>query len=576
MIEGINSNAEKKLDTSILLEVKNLSISFKQDDVIVPVVKNISFNLHPGKLTAIVGESGSGKSVTALSLLQLLPAGARVTGQLQFTSDKGSSGDLLTSDLAAIRKIRGNEIAMIFQEPMTSLNPVFTCGSQVMESLVLHKKISSKEAMLKTIQLFEQVELPQPAAMLKRYPHEISGGQKQRVMIAMAMSCSPTLLIADEPTTALDVRVQKNILQLLKKLQVQEKMSVLFITHDLGLVAAFADEVLVMHKGIIVEQGDSKQVLQNPQHTYTKALLACKPQKESKGKRLRVVADFLQNDIVVEVSPLPVAIQTSSPAITQTPVLQVENLKVYFPAKKNIWGGALSFYKAVDDVSFTVQQGETIGLVGESGCGKTTLGRSILQLVKPTSGKIVLHSKEIQQLSTRAMRNLRKDLQIVFQDPYGSLNPRITIGEAILEPLMVHKMHPNKIVGKEKVMELLKQVNMSADIYNRYPHQFSGGQRQRICIARALGLEPSFLIFDESVSALDVSVQAQVLNLINDLKQQYQFTSIFISHDLSVVHYVSDRILVMNQGKIVEEGLARDIMNNPQQPYTQALIEAIP
>lgn len=576
MIEGISAVTKNEVEKGMLLQVKNLSISFKQADEIIPVVKDISFNLQPGKLTAIVGESGSGKSVTALSLLQLLPASAIIKGQLLFGAEDKPKQDLVETSFSAIRKIRGNEIAMIFQEPMTSLNPVFTCGAQVMESLVLHKKISSKEARKKTIELFEQVELPQPATMVNRYPHEISGGQKQRVMIAMAMSCSPTLLIADEPTTALDVRVQKNILELLKKLQVEQHMSVLFITHDLGLVAAFADEVLVMHKGIIVEQGDTKQVLQHPQHAYTKALLACKPQKESKGKRLPVVADFIKNDFSAEEATVAMDAQIPVTVIGETPVLRVENLKVYFPGKKNMLGRPVSFYKAVDDVSFTVNEGETIGLVGESGCGKTTLGRSILQLVKPTSGKIWLHNREIQNISQGAMRNLRKDLQIVFQDPYGSLNPRITIGDAILEPLMVHKMHPNKKAGKEKVMELLRQVNMSADIYNRYPHQFSGGQRQRICIARALGLEPSFLIFDESVSALDVSVQAQVLNLINELKQQYRFTSIFISHDLSVVHYISDRILVMNKGKIVEEGAARDIMENPQQPYTRALIEAIP
>lgn len=576
MIEGTKAFTEGQHGAGTLLQVKNLSVSFKQEDAIVPVVKDISFSLHAGKLTAIVGESGSGKSVTALSLLQLLPAAAQVKGQLLFHAAESAEIDLVTTSFAGIRKIRGNEIAMIFQEPMTSLNPVFTCGSQVMESLVLHKKISRKEARIKTIELFEQVELPQPAAMLNRYPHQISGGQKQRVMIAMAMSCSPTLLIADEPTTALDVRVQKNILELLKRLQVQQKMSVLFITHDLGLVAAFADEVLVMHKGIVVEQGNTGQVLKNPQHAYTKALLACKPHKESKGKRLPVVADFINNDFAARATTISPDVVLATPNIGDSPVLRVENLKVYFPAEKNIWGRPVSFYKAVDDVSFSVNEGETIGLVGESGCGKTTLGRSILQLVKPTSGKIWLHSQQIQDISPASMRNLRKDLQIVFQDPYGSLNPRITIGDAILEPLMVHKMHPNKKVGKEKVMELLQQVNMSADVYNRYPHQFSGGQRQRICIARALGLEPSFLIFDESVSALDVSVQAQVLNLINVLKQQYRFTSIFISHDLSVVHYISDRILVMNKGKIVEEGTARHIMESPKEAYTRALIDAIP
>jgi len=564
-------------DTLIpLLQVNNLSISFEQDEKLNTVVKDISFNVHKGKLTAIVGESGSGKSVTALSLLQLLPAQATVNGSLLFNALGEYKTDLATASSKEIKKIRGNQIAMIFQEPMTSLNPVFTCGYQVMESLVIHKKISRKEARQKVIELFEQVELPNPAAMLKRYPHQISGGQKQRVMIAMAMSCNPSLLIADEPTTALDVRVQKNILQLLKKLQQQQQMSVLFITHDLGLVAAFADEVLVMHKGIIVEQGLTKDVLQNPQHAYTKALLACKPHKSSKGKKLAVVADFIKDGVTLNTDLNNILIPVPHPVISNETILSVQNLKVYFPAEKNIFGKTVSFYKAVDDVSFTVKEGETIGLVGESGCGKTTLGRSILQLVKPTAGKIILRGKEIQTMGNEALRNIRKDLQIIFQDPYGSLNPRITIGEAILEPLMVHGIHQNKKERKEQVIQLLEQVNMSADFYHRYPHQFSGGQRQRICIARALALQPSFLIFDESVSALDVSVQAQVLNLINDLKNTYRFTSIFISHDLSVVHYISDRILVMNKGKIVEEGTAQDIMYHPKEIYTQQLIEAIP
>ncbi|MBC7867170.1 MAG: ABC transporter ATP-binding protein [Gloeobacteraceae cyanobacterium ES-bin-316] len=559
-----------------LLQVNNLSISFEQDKKLVPVVKDISLNIHPGKFTAIVGESGSGKSVTALAMLQLLPAQAVVSGKLLFSEDGKSQTDLATAPSKEIKNLRGNKIAMIFQEPMTSLNPVFTCGFQVMESLRLHKKLSRKEARQKTIELFEQVELPAPAAMLDRYPHQISGGQKQRVMIAMAMSCNPTLLIADEPTTALDVRVQKNILQLLKKLQLQQQMSVLFITHDLGLVAAFADEVLVMHKGLIVEQGASRVVLQNPQHSYTKALLACKPQQTSKGKRLPVVTDFIKEGINVDSDLAQILLPIQQPVVTDNIVLKVENLKVYFPAEKNMFGKALSFYKAVDEVSFSVREGETVGLVGESGCGKTTLGRSILQLVKPTEGKIWLHEKEIQSMDPAALRHLRKDLQIIFQDPYGSLNPRITIGDAILEPLMVHGLHQNKKERKEKVIQLLEQVSLNGDFYKRYPHQFSGGQRQRICIARALALEPSFLIFDESVSALDVSVQAQVLNLINDLKQGYRFTSIFISHDLSVVHYISDRILVMHKGKIVEEGTADEIMYRPTEPYTKALIEAIP
>jgi peptide/nickel transport system ATP-binding protein len=395
-------------------------------------------------------------------------------------------------------------------------------------------------------------------------------------MIAMAMSCNPSLLIADEPTTALDVRVQKNILQLLKKLQEQHNMAVLFITHDLGLVNAFADEVMVMQQGVIVEQGSAQGVLQNPQHPYTKALLACRPSKESKGKRLSVVSDF------VDAFKEPTAVEMQrEPAIAKTGtdsrnILRVQNLEVYFPAEKNIFGKPTSYFKAVDDVSFAVKENETLGLVGESGCGKTTLGRAILQLVKPTSGKILLHEKDITALSPASLRAARKDLQIVFQDPYGSLNPRITIGEAIMEPLRVHQVHTGNAERKHKVLQLLEQVNLSPGFFNRYPHQFSGGQRQRICIARALALQPSFLIFDESVSALDVSVQAQVLNLINDLKREFNFTSIFISHDLSVVHYISDRILVMNQGKIVESGTADEILNHPKEEYTRQLIEAIP
>jgi peptide/nickel transport system ATP-binding protein len=571
--EGEAGEAEEALP---LLTVSNLSISFLQDTVLTPAVKNISFNLHRGKLTAIVGESGSGKSVTSLALLKLLPGQALVEGQILFNLPGKKPVDLIPISGPDIQAIRGNDIAMIFQEPMTSLNPVFTCGYQVMESLMQHKKISKKEARQKTVELFERVELPNPVAMLKRYPHQISGGQKQRVMIAMAMSCDPSLLIADEPTTALDVRVQKNILQLLKKLQEQQQMAVLFITHDLGLVNAFADEVIVMQQGVIVEQGTASQVLQDPQHPYTKALMACRPSRGSKGKKLSVVSDFIDQGK----SPSTIEIQNDQPpaknAEQNNNILSIQNLKVYFPAEKNIFGKPTSYFKAVDGVSFDVKENETLGLVGESGCGKTTLGRAILQLVKPTSGKILLHGKDITALSPASLRAARKDLQIVFQDPYGSLNPRITVGEAIMEPLRVHQLHAGNAERKNRVIQLLEQVNLSPDFFNRYPHQFSGGQRQRICIARALALQPSFLIFDESVSALDVSVQAQVLNLINDLKREFNFTSIFISHDLSVVHYISDRILVMNKGKIVESGTADEIMNHPKEEYTRQLIEAIP
>ncbi len=555
-----------------LVQIKNLSISFSQENKSVQAVNNISFDIARGKITALIGESGSGKSVTALSFMQLLPAQSKLEGEILYSNDGLSTINLVTLQPDAIRKMRGDQIAMIFQEPMTSLNPVHTCGAQVMESLMLHKKMTRREAKAETAALFEKVELPNPAQMIDRYPHEISGGQKQRVMIATAMSCEPTLLIADEPTTALDVRVQKNILQLLKNLQKENGMAILFITHDLSLVAEVADEIAVMYKGDIVEKGDAKAVLANPQHNYTKALLACMPTAQSKGKRLSVVDDFMGTGNELGATEQDKKI----PAIDHEIVLKVENLQVQFPLKKNIFGKATEYYKAVDNVSFSIFKNETIGLVGESGCGKTTLGRAILHLIKPTSGNIYFGGKNIANATEAEMRLLRKDLQIVFQDPYGSLNPRLSIGDAIVEPMKVHQLFNNKKQQKEKAIHLLEQVNMPADVFNRYPHQFSGGQRQRICIARALALNPNFLIFDESVSALDVSVQAQVLNLINDLKAAYNFTSIFISHNLSVIHYISDRVMVMNKGKIIEQGTADEIMMHPKEVYTQELLNAIP
>ncbi|MEO5943687.1 MAG: ABC transporter ATP-binding protein [Ferruginibacter sp.] len=557
-----------------LLQIKDLQIGFSENETIAKAVNSSSFNIARGKMIAIVGESGSGKSVTALSLLQLLPKQARISGDILFCNDGKIQGDLNKLSAKEISKIRGNKISMIFQEPMTSLNPVYTCGNQVMEVLMQHKKITKEEARQKTIALFKQVSLPEPTAMLKRYPHQLSGGQKQRVMIAMAMSCNPSLLIADEPTTALDVRVQKSILQLLKKLQDENEMSVLLITHDLALVADYADEVIVMYKGSIVEQGDTKAMLSNPQHNYTKALLACKPAANSKGKKLPVINDFMNPD--GEILLKENLQNTLAAPVENKIILSVEELKVYFTKSKNIFGKTTAVHKAVDGVSFKVNKNETIGLVGESGCGKTTLGRAILHLIKPTAGKIVLDGKDISTLQEKELRVVRKNLQIVFQDPYGSLNPRISIGNAIMEPLAVHNMYKNKKERKEKVVSLLEKVSLDANHFNRFPHQFSGGQRQRICIARALALDPSFLVFDESVSALDVSVQAQVLNLINDLKAALNFTAIFISHDLSVVHYISDRILVMNKGKIVEEGTADAIYFNPSDNYTQQLIESIP
>ena len=560
-----------------LLSIQNLSIQFSNEGEKTIAVKNISIDIKKGELVAIVGESGSGKSVTALSLLQLLPAQATVTGKTLFYRREKQPAELIRLTDEGINEIRGKDVAMIFQEPMTSLNPVFTCGSQVIEAIQLHEKVSKKIARQKTIALFEKVKLPDPAAIINRYPHELSGGQKQRVMIAMAISCNPTLLIADEPTTALDVTVQKTILELIKELQQQNNMGVILITHDLGVVADIADKIVVMYKGEIVEQGTAKEVLQSPQHPYTKALLACRPSGKLKGERLPVVSDFIgEKQVTDDREKMIDGVQLTTNNYQHTTVLKVENLKIYFPVKKKIFGKATQFFKAVDDVSFEVMQGETVGLVGESGCGKTTLGRTILHLIQPTEGKIYLEGKDITQIKSSALRSMRKDLQIVFQDPYGSLNPRITIGSAILEPLKVHGVLDNTNQRKEKVIELLQKVNLLPDHFNRYPHQFSGGQRQRICIARALALNPSFLIFDESVSALDVSVQAQVLNLLNDLKAAFGFTSIFISHDLSVVRYVSDRILVMHKGKIVEQGNAEQIYHHPQNEYTQKLIAAIP
>ncbi|MCW3094196.1 MAG: transporter ATP-binding protein [Ferruginibacter sp.] len=577
-----------------LLSVQDLCIDFISEDERVPAVKNISFTVNAGEIVAIVGESGSGKSVTALSLMQLLPKQAIVNGQLLFSVKQQQTIDLKQATEKEINAVRGKDMAMIFQEPMTSLNPVFTCGYQVIEAIQLHQQLSSAAAKEKTIALFEKVKLPDPISIMNRYPHQLSGGQKQRVMIAMAISCNPSMLIADEPTTALDVTVQKTILELIKELQLQSGMGVILITHDLGLVADIADRVLVMYKGEIAEQGSTKAVLQNPQHPYTKALMGCRPAMHQRGERLPVVSDFMAPQPSNEVAESIQSEEIVSPQIDishnseqgirlkrkethdRDVVLKVENLKVYFPGKKTLFGKTPMPFKAVDDVSFTVSKGETLGLVGESGCGKTTLGRAILHLVPASSGNIILNGVNLAGLSKGAMKPVRKDLQIVFQDPYGSLNPRLTIGAAIQEPMKVHGIFSSNFARKDKVIELLEKVNLKPEHFNRYPHQFSGGQRQRICIARALALNPSFLIFDESVSALDVSVQAQVLNLLNDLKREFHFTAIFISHDLSVVRFISDRIMVMNKGKIIEEGPADEVYFSPQNEYTKKLIAAIP
>jgi peptide/nickel transport system ATP-binding protein len=463
------------------------------------------------------------------------------------------------------------------------LNPVLTCGDQVTEAIQLHKKFSYQDAKRLAIEWFSKVKLPGPANVFNRYPHQLSGGQKQRVMIAIAMCCHPSLLICDEPTTALDVTVQKTILQLIKELQEQENMGVIFITHDLGVVAEIADRAVVMYKGEIVEQGSVKKIFASPQHPYTKALLACRPVNHPRGKRLPVVSDFMKEEIMTKEKRNGHSnLRTKEPI--QKPgglgagdkLVEVEHLSVWFPSRKTFFGKALEFTKAVDAVSFEVYKGESLGLVGESGCGKTTLGRALLRLIEPTKGKIIYDGVDLTAKGKHQLRSLRKEIQIIFQDPYSSLNPRLTIGSAIAEPLKVHGLAATDKLRKDKVTELLEKVNLKAEHFNRYPHEFSGGQRQRIVIARALALGPSFLVCDESVSALDVSVQAQVLNLLNDLKKEFGFTIIFISHDLSVVRYISDRIMVMNKGKIVETGQADQIYFHPQSEYTKKLIASIP
>ncbi|MFL5747440.1 MAG: ABC transporter ATP-binding protein [Niastella sp.] len=566
-----------------LLQINNLQVDFVTEIGTTTAVKDISITVNRGEIVAIVGESGSGKSVTSLSILQLLPKPpARYTnGEILFSAGEEAPVNLLSQTPDQMRSIRGNQIAMIFQEPMTSLNPVFTCGHQVQEALRLHLKIGKKEAHQKTIDLFNRVKLPNPEQLFRRYPHQLSGGQKQRVMIAMAMSCEPSLLICDEPTTALDVTVQKTILQLIKELQQTQQMGVIFITHDLGVVAEVADRAVVMYRGEIVESGPVASIFSNPQHPYTKGLLACRPVLHPKGERLPVVSDFLENNRPFDVSRYtqvaepPVEIKEPDTTVKQ-PFIQVSRLNVWFPSKTNLFGKPVDYVKAIDNIRFEIYKGETLGLVGESGCGKTTLGRTLLGLIQPTSGSVRYDGTDLAKVDAQTMKEMRKNIQIIFQDPYSSLNPRLTIGSAIAEPLKVHNIITTPAQRKDRVVELLEKVNLKAEHFHRYPHEFSGGQRQRIVIARALALNPDFIVCDESVSALDVSVQAQVLNLLNDLKAEMGFTIVFISHDLSVVRYISDRIMVMNKGKIEEIGEAEQVYFHPQKEYTRQLIASIP
>jgi peptide/nickel transport system ATP-binding protein len=600
-----------------VLRVNDLRVQFKGDGQTVDAVKGISFELQRGQTLGIVGESGSGKSVTSLAVMGLVPSPGKITnGEILFRgrSDQGEAVDLTKLPSRRMEDYRGGEISMIFQEPMTSLNPVFTIGFQLVEAIRLHKRLSKEQAEKEAIARLQEVRLlPNDTqlneqfdnnlreverfkqAFLSRYPHELSGGQMQRVMIAMAISCDPALLIADEPTTALDVTVQATILDLLRDLRDRRDMSIMFITHDLGIIAEIADQVAVMYQGKIVEAGPVWQIFANPQHPYTKGLLTCRPTPDRRLKRLPTVADFMQvstdvaGELVIQERPKTVdqALEAAQEVTPQeldqrlaslqqkTPQLEVQNLRVGFPIR-SIFGQTKRYFMAVNDVSFVVHPGETLGLVGESGCGKSTLARAILQLIKPLSGQVRFEGQDITQFSSDRMRRLRQDMQIIFQNPYSSLDARMSVGAAIMEPMRIHSKPSDRAKQKERTTYLLERVGLDGSAMNRYPHEFSGGQRQRICIARALALQPKFIICDESVSALDVSVQAQVLNLLKELQNEFDLTYIFISHDLSVVKFMSDRIMVMNKGNIEEIGPAETIYRQPSQAYTRQLISAIP
>lgn len=554
-----------------LLSVTNLSIGFTQHSGTIKAVKNISFDLNSNEILAIVGESGSGKSVTSLAIMGLLDKkSAAVSGSIYFNDIA-----LLEIKEKEFQKYRGNQISMIFQEPMSSLNPSLSCGYQVVEIIKQHTELSTKQAKKQALALFEKVKLPRPTHLFNSYPHQISGGQKQRVMIAMAIACKPKILIADEPTTALDVTVQKEILALLKELQEETKMSILFVSHDLSLVSEIADNVAVMYKGEIVEYASAKAIFSTPQNTYTKALLNARPSLDSRLKQLPTIADFLENKEPPLIESVHEREERHTKLYQQPALLEIKNLEKSYISKSGIFTKTREV-KAVNDVSFSLYPGETLGLVGESGCGKSTLGNAILQLSPATAGSITYKGEEITGLSRKKLRNLRKDIQIIFQDPYASLNPRRTIGQAIMEPMEVHKLFSSKKKCKESAVRLMKRVGLEETHFNRYPHEFSGGQRQRIGIARTIAVQPQLIICDESVSALDISVQAQVLNLLNELKKDFGFTYIFISHDLAVVKYMADQLVVMQSGKIEEIGEADSIYKDPQNEYTKNLIRAIP
>ncbi|WP_417367959.1 ABC transporter ATP-binding protein [Flavobacterium beibuense] len=555
-----------------LLNINHITISARKEGQWTPIVHDSTFTLEQNEILGIVGESGSGKSVTSLAVMGLLPKGILQVTQGSIAFEGRDISQLTTREM---RNVRGNDIAMIFQEPMSSLNPSLKCGYQVEEILKEHTSLSQKEIKATVFSLFEKVKLPNPEKIYNRYPHEISGGQKQRVMIAMAIACKPKILIADEPTTALDVTVQKEIILLLKELQQETKMSIIFISHDLSLVSEIANRVLVMYKGNIVEQGEAGDIFENPKHTYTKALINSRPSLDVRLKRLPTIQDYLEGTVdKTEVTPQQRK-EEHEKLYSKPPLLEVINVDKEYVSSAGLFGRDVKF-KAVNDVSFKIYEGETLGLVGESGCGKSTLGNAILQLDKATAGSILYKGQDLTKLSASAIRELRKEIQIIFQDPYSSLNPRITVGKAIMEPMKVHGLYKNDRERREKTIEILNRVGLGEEHFNRYPHEFSGGQRQRIGIARTIALQPKLIVCDESVSALDISVQAQVLNLLNELKENFGFTYIFISHDLAVVKYMSDQVLVMNKGQIEEMNEADALYEHPEKEYTKKLIEAIP
>lgn len=562
--------------TTPLLSVKDLIVEFQTGEGILRAVNNVSFDVPQGKTIGIVGESGSGKSVTSLAVMGLLqkPAAVIPQGEILF-----NGLDLIKCDESKMRQLRGNQISMIFQEPMTSLNPVFKVGEQIAEALRIHKNLSNKEAWEKTVHLMNQVGIPNPAASAHKFPHEMSGGQKQRVMIAMAISCEPKLLIADEPTTALDVTIQKQVLELLYQLQQEYKMSMMFITHDLGVIGDIADDVVVMYRSNVVEKNNAKLIFTGANHPYTKGLLACRPKLGANPRRLLTVSDFMDEqgkELVIPAERVQVFDKETEKLKTDHVLLEIQNLTTQFPIKGGLFGRTVDHFKAVDNVSFKLKRGQTLGLVGESGCGKTTLGRSILRLVEPSAGKIIYDGKDITHVQHEDLRQLRKKMQIIFQDPYSSLNPRMTISDILIEPLVIHNEGGTKAQRLDMARALIEKVGLKSNQMNRYPHEFSGGQRQRICIARALMLKPEFVICDESVSALDVSIQAQVLNLLLDLQQEFGLTYVFISHDLSVVNFIADEVGVMYAGKIIEMDSASRIYKSAKEEYTRALLSAIP